>query len=91
MDTKGPAKLVPNEESKSQMGSARVSLNGQEAQETHFLRLVLSLLFWEWPHPSRVYSQLGIGKSLNQEIKGIQKGPKSCVKNGPKLCDNKIK
>jgi hypothetical protein len=25
------------------MGSARVSLNGQEAQETHFLRLVLSL------------------------------------------------
>jgi hypothetical protein len=34
---------------------------------------------------------LGIGKSLNHEIKRIQKGPKSCFKNGPKLYDNKIK
>jgi len=54
MGTKSPWNLVPNE--KEPNGSARVSLNGQEAQETHFLRLVLSLLFWEWPHPSRATS-----------------------------------
>jgi hypothetical protein len=40
------------------MGVARVSLNGgkKHKKPIHFLRLVLSLLFWEWPHPSRATS-----------------------------------